>query len=89
MNILFIFLIIIIIIIYMDNNYNQKELIQIYTVGILKDEINELRKLYLELREETNEIIKFMHIIDRKISGINLLINNDFEKKMNNLNLNF
>lgn len=87
MNILFIFVFIIIII--MDNNYNQKELIQIYTVGILKDEINELRKLYLELREETNEIIKFMHIIDRKISGINLLINNDFEKKMNNLNLNF
>lgn len=75
----------------MDNNYNynQNQIIQIYIVGILKDEINELRKLYLELREETNEIIKFMHIIDRKISGINLLINNDFEKKMNNLNLNF
>ena len=73
----------------MDNNYNQNQIIQIYTVGILKDEINELRKLYLELREETNEIIKFMHIIDRKISGINLLINDDFEKKMNNLNLNF
>ena len=83
MNILFIF------VIYLSMDNNQNQIIQIYTVGILKDEINELRKIYLELREETNEIIKFMHIIDKKINSINYLINNDFEKKMNNLNLNF
>lgn len=71
------------------NNYDnhQNQIIQIYTVGILKDEINELRKLYLEMRQETNEIIKFMNVIDNKLNKINEIINNDFEKKMNNLYL--
>ena len=67
------------------NNYDSQ--IQIYTVGILKDEINDLRKLYLELKQETREIINSLYIIDSKISNLNQIINDDFEKKMNNLNI--
>lgn len=66
---------------------NQNQIIQIYTVGILKDEINELRQLYLELKQETNQIINSLYIINSKICNLNEIINADVEKKMNNLNI--
>lgn len=66
---------------------NQNQIIQIYTVVILKDEIDELRQLYLELKEETNQIINSLYIIDSKICNLNQIMNIDFEKKMNNLNI--
>ena len=64
----------------MDNIINN-QLIQLYTVGILKDEINELRKLYLELKQEMNEIIKFMNMMHTQI------LNDNLQKKMNDLNI--
>ena len=70
------------------NNYdNQNQIIQIYTLGVLKDEINDLRKLYIELRQETNQIINSLYIIDSKICNLNEMIDNDFEKKMIKLNI--
>ena len=61
------------------NNYdNQNQIIQIYTLGVLKDEINDLRKLYIELRQETNQIINSLYIIDSKICNLNEMIDNDF-----------
>lgn len=73
---------------YYDNNDNDKssrnnQIIQIYTVGILKDEINELRKEQLQMRRDINEMINYIISLENKIS------NNDFEKKMINLNLNY
>ena len=63
------------------DNISNNQLIQLYTVGILKDEINELRKLYLELKQEMNEIIKFMNMMHTQI------LNDNLQKKMNDLNI--
>ena len=71
----------------MNNHDNQNQIIQIYTLGVLKDEINDLRKLYIELRQETNQIINSLYIIDSKICNLNQVIDNDFEKKMIKLNI--
>ena len=63
------------------DNISNNQLIQLYTVGILKDEINELIKLYLELKQEMNEIIKFMNMMHTQI------LNDNLQKKMNDLNI--
>lgn len=66
-----------------DKSSRNNQIIQIYTVGILKDEINELRKEQLQMRKDINEMINYIISLENKIS------NNDFEKKMINLNLNY
>jgi len=69
------------------DSINNNQLIQIYTVGILKDEINELRRSYLDMKEEMKQISNSIYIFENKINLIHSYMNNDFENKMNHLYL--